>query len=48
MNDTSPFTNPKKMIANLGYSTIQCMSIPLNQKVLSLTCPYGKITKIAE
>lgn len=35
-------------IANLGYSTVQCGSIPFNQEQLVLTCPFGNITKIVD
>lgn len=35
-------------IANLGYSSMECKSIPLNQKFLSLQCPYGNMTLIAD
>lgn len=35
-------------LANLGYSTVQCATIPFNQKTLTLTCPYGEITSIVE
>jgi hypothetical protein len=38
----------KYTISNLGYSTIQCTSLPLNQKVATLSCPYGNITTIAD
>lgn len=35
-------------IANLGYSSVQCGSIPFNQEQLVLTCPFGNITKIVD
>jgi hypothetical protein len=33
-------------LANLGYSTVQCGTMPFNQKELTLSCPYGRIEKI--
>ena len=35
-------------LANLGYSTVQCATMPFNQKTLTLTCPYGEITNIVD
>jgi hypothetical protein len=35
-------------LANLGYSTVQCATMPFNQKTLTLTCPYGTITHIVD
>jgi hypothetical protein len=35
-------------LANLGYSTVQCATMPFNQKTLTLTCPYGMITNIVD
>lgn len=35
-------------ISNLGYSTVQCTSLPLNQRVATLSCPYGNITTIVD
>ena len=35
-------------LANLGYSSVQCATIPFNQKALTLTCPYGEIRQIVE
>jgi hypothetical protein len=35
-------------LANLGYSTVQCGTMPFNQKTLTLTCPYGTITHIVD
>lgn len=33
----------KSMISNLGYSSTQCASIPVEVGKLSMTCPYGTI-----
>ena len=35
-------------IANLGYSSIQCNSVPLNMEQMILTCPFGNITEIVK
>ena len=35
-------------LANLGYSTVQCASMPFNQKILTLTCPFGTMTNIVD
>jgi len=35
-------------IANLGYSSVQCGTVPFNQQSLILTCPYGVITRIVD
>jgi hypothetical protein len=35
-------------ISNLGYSSVQCGTVPFNQEQLVLTCPFGNITSIVE
>jgi hypothetical protein len=46
--EVTPTKFGNSSIANLGYSTVQCATIPFNQKALTLTCPYGKITNIVD
>ena len=33
-------------IANLGYSSIQCQTVPFTMKTVVMSCPYGNITEI--
>jgi preprotein translocase subunit SecG len=35
-------------LANLGYSSVQCGTIPFNQDKLVLSCPFGNITQIVD
>lgn len=35
-------------IANLGYSSVQCGTVPFNQEQLILSCPFGNITSIVD
>ena len=35
-------------IANLGYSSVQCKSVPFNMEQMVLTCPFGNITEIVD
>jgi hypothetical protein len=35
-------------IANLGYSSIQCKSVPFNMHTMILSCPFGNITDISD
>jgi hypothetical protein len=34
------------MLGNVGYSSVQCASIPVNVGQLSLSCPYGTIGQV--
>jgi hypothetical protein len=38
----------KSSLANLGYSRVQCTVVPISFNKMSLTCPYGYMTKIVE
>lgn len=35
-------------LGNMGYSSVQCSSIPMGIGVLSLSCPYGQIGEILD
>ncbi len=35
-------------LGNLGYSSVQCASIPAKVEKLSLSCPYGNVGKILD
>jgi len=35
-------------IGNLGYSSVQCSSIPYDMNQMTLTCPYGVMTGIVK
>ena len=36
------------MLGNMGYSTVNCMSMPLEVGYYTLTCPYGVIGNITD
>ena len=33
-------------LANLGYSSVQCKTVPFYQQKMTLSCPYGEIGSI--
>ena len=40
---SNPVGYENTMLANIGYSSVQCASIPVNIGKLAMTCPYGTI-----
>ena len=34
------------MIGNMGYSTVQCTSVPMGVGKINLQCPYGNVGKV--
>jgi len=44
--ENNPGKYSQYSIANLGYSSIQCATIPVIMEKLILQCPYGNITNI--
>lgn len=36
------------MIGNMGFSSVQCASIPVDVKKLNIMCPFGTIGKILD
>lgn len=36
----------RKSIANLGYSSLQCINTPYGMRKAALSCPYGQMTQI--
>jgi len=36
------------MIGNMGFSTVQCASIPIDVKKLNIMCPFGSVGKILD
>ena len=36
------------MISNLGYSSVECINVPLALEKITLSCPYGTIGEIME
>lgn len=38
--------NEKSMLGNLGYSTVNCASMPIEVGAVSISCTYGVIGAI--
>jgi len=36
------------MLGNMGYSSVQCTSVPLDLGKINIQCPYGKVGEIYE
>ena len=36
------------MIGNLGYSSVQCASIPIDVAKVNIMCPYGTVGEILD
>jgi len=34
------------MLGNMGYSSVQCASVPLNLGLINIKCPYGNVGEI--
>jgi len=48
INESTSTRYGRFSIANLGYSSVQCSSIPVAMGKMALTCPYGNITNLVE
>ena len=36
------------MISNMGYSTVQCNSMPVSLGQVTVSCPYGSVGKVLD